>query len=178
MGSVVFVQVVQVVQVVNVFGNDDVVSLLQVEISDFIVVGSCVDLVQVLMQDQVVFVVELVVQVLVIFVMLQIIVFLVIQLVIVLVVQLQFVVVIVVNFFVELKIYDIISQLISQLFVQVQQDGVILVVGLLLKENVEEVIKSNMLFNVLVFNQLEKVESCVNFCYFVFFLEDEVCDVV
>jgi outer membrane PBP1 activator LpoA protein len=43
----------------------------------------------------------------------------------------------------ELKIYDTTTQPMSQLLAQVQQDGATLVVGPLLKDNVEDVIKSN-----------------------------------
>lgn len=48
---------------------------------------------------------------------------------------------------------------------QAQQDGATLVVGPLLKENVDDVIKSNTPLNVLALNQPEKVESRANLCY-------------
>ncbi|MBN0574497.1 penicillin-binding protein activator, partial [Pseudomonas aeruginosa] len=51
-----------------------------------------------------------------------------------------------------------------------------LVVGPLLKENVEEVIKSNTPLNVLAPNQPEKVESRANLCYFALSPEDEARD--
>lgn len=76
----------------------------------------------------------------------------------------------------ELKIYDTTSQPISQLLAQAQQDGATLVVGPLLKENVEEVIKSNTPLNVLALNQPEKVESRANLCYFALSPEDEARD--
>ena len=50
------------------------------------------------------------------------------------------------------------------------------VVGPLLKENVEEVIKSNTPLNVLALNQPEKVESRANLCYFALSPEDEARD--
>ncbi|MCL0268929.1 penicillin-binding protein activator, partial [Klebsiella pneumoniae] len=59
----------------------------------------------------------------------------------------------------ELKIYDTTSQPIGQLLAQAQQDGATLVVGPLLKENVEDVLKSNTPLNVLALNQPEKVEG-------------------
>jgi outer membrane PBP1 activator LpoA protein len=43
----------------------------------------------------------------------------------------------------------------SQLLAQVQQDGATIVVGPLLKDNVEDVIKSNTSLNVLALNQPE-----------------------
>lgn len=76
----------------------------------------------------------------------------------------------------ELKIYDTTSQPIGQLLAQAQQDGATLVVGPLLKENVEDVIKSNTPLNVLALNQPEKVEGRANICYFALSPEDEARD--
>ncbi|EKZ5285832.1 penicillin-binding protein activator [Klebsiella aerogenes] len=76
----------------------------------------------------------------------------------------------------ELKIYDTTSQPMSQLLTQVQQDGATIVVGPLLKENVEEVMKSNTSLNVLALNQPGKVENRPNLCYFALSPEDEARD--
>ena len=76
----------------------------------------------------------------------------------------------------ELKIYDTSSQPMSQLLAQVQQDGATIVVGPLLKNNVEDVIKSNTSLNVLALNQPEKVENRANICYFALSPEDEARD--
>lgn len=76
----------------------------------------------------------------------------------------------------ELKIYDTTTQPMSQLLAQVQQDGATLVVGPLLKDNVEDVIKSNTSLNVLALNQPEKVENRANICYFALSPEDEARD--
>ncbi|MBZ7517077.1 MULTISPECIES: penicillin-binding protein activator [Klebsiella] len=76
----------------------------------------------------------------------------------------------------ELKIYDTTTQPMSQLLAQVQQDGATLVVGPLLKDNVEDVIKSNTSLNVLALNQPEKIESRANICYFALSPEDEARD--
>ncbi|MGR7113747.1 penicillin-binding protein activator [Klebsiella aerogenes] len=76
----------------------------------------------------------------------------------------------------ELKIYDTTSQPMSQLLAQVQQDGATIVVGPLLKENVEEVMKSNTSLNVLALNQPGKVEKRPNLCYFALSPEDEARD--
>ena len=76
----------------------------------------------------------------------------------------------------ELKIYDTTTQPMSQLLAQVQQDGATIVVGPLLKDNVEQVIKSNTSLNVLALNQPEKIESRANICYFALSPEDEARD--
>ena len=76
----------------------------------------------------------------------------------------------------ELKIYDTTSQPMSQLLAQVQQDGATIVVGPLLKENVEEAMKSNTSLNVLALNQPGKVENRPNLCYFALSPEDEARD--
>ncbi|HBQ7914864.1 TPA: penicillin-binding protein activator [Klebsiella aerogenes] len=76
----------------------------------------------------------------------------------------------------ELKIYDTTRQTMSQLLAQVQQDGATIVVGPLLKENVEEVMKSNTSLNVLALNQPGKVENRPNLCYFALSPEDEARD--
>ncbi|MDD9654744.1 penicillin-binding protein activator [Klebsiella pasteurii] len=76
----------------------------------------------------------------------------------------------------ELKIYDTTTQPMNQLLAQVQQDGATIVVGPLLKDNVEDVIKSNTSLNVLALNQPEKVESRANICYFALSPEDEARD--
>ncbi|HBR6855227.1 TPA: penicillin-binding protein activator [Klebsiella aerogenes] len=76
----------------------------------------------------------------------------------------------------ELKIYDTTSQPMSQLLAQVQQDGATIVVGPLLKENVEEVMKNNTSLNVLALNQPGKVENRPNLCYFALSPEDEARD--
>ncbi|HGY2646598.1 TPA: penicillin-binding protein activator [Klebsiella aerogenes] len=76
----------------------------------------------------------------------------------------------------ELKIYDTTSHPMSQLLAQVQQDGATIVVGPLLKENVEEVMKSNTSLNVLALNQPGKVENRPNLCYFALSPEDEARD--
>jgi outer membrane PBP1 activator LpoA protein len=56
----------------------------------------------------------------------------------------------------ELKIYDTSAQPLDQVLAQVQQDGASIVVGPLLKNNVEELMKSNTTLNVLALNQPEQ----------------------
>ncbi|MGR3191161.1 penicillin-binding protein activator [Enterobacter kobei] len=76
----------------------------------------------------------------------------------------------------ELKIYDTSSQPLDQVLAQVQQDGASIVVGPLLKNNVEELMKSNTTLNVLALNQPEQVQNRVNICYFALSPEDEARD--
>ncbi|ENJ4067264.1 penicillin-binding protein activator [Enterobacter hormaechei] len=76
----------------------------------------------------------------------------------------------------ELKIYDTSAQPLDQVLVQVQQDGASIVVGPLLKNNVEALMKSNTTLNVLALNQPEQVQNRANICYFALSPEDEARD--
>ncbi|HGK7505061.1 penicillin-binding protein activator [Kluyvera cryocrescens] len=76
----------------------------------------------------------------------------------------------------ELKIYDTSAQPLNQILAQAQQDGVSLVVGPLLKNNVDELLKSNTSLNVLALNQPENVSNHANICYFALSPEDEARD--
>lgn len=76
----------------------------------------------------------------------------------------------------ELKIYDTTTAPLSQLLAQAQQDGASIVVGPLLKNNVDELAKSNTNLNVLALNQPENVENRPNICYFALSPEDEARD--
>ena len=73
----------------------------------------------------------------------------------------------------ELKIYDTSAQPLDQVLAQVQQDGASIVVGPLLKNNVEALMKSNTTLNVLALNQPEQVQNRANICYFALSPEDE-----
>lgn len=76
----------------------------------------------------------------------------------------------------ELKIYDTTAQPMDQLLAQAQQDGATLVVGPLLKNNVDELLRSNTPLNVLALNQPEAVQNRANICYFALSPEDEARD--
>jgi len=76
----------------------------------------------------------------------------------------------------EVKVYDTSSQPLDQVLNQVQQDGASIVVGPLLKNNVEELMKSNTTLNVLALNQPEQVQNRPNVCYFALSPEDEARD--
>ncbi|HIE8533390.1 TPA: penicillin-binding protein activator [Klebsiella variicola subsp. variicola] len=156
----------QVAQAANVSGNDDVVSPSQAEVSDLTATGSRAEPVQAPAQDQAPAASATP----------QTTASPVTQPVTAPTAQPQPAVASAANPSAELKIYDTTSQPISQLLAQAQQDGATLVVGPLLKENVDDVIKSNTPLNVLALNQPEKVESRANLCYFALSPEDEARD--
>ncbi|HBQ2131360.1 TPA: penicillin-binding protein activator [Klebsiella variicola] len=166
----------QVAQAANVSGNDDVVSPSQAEISDLTATGSCAEPVQAPAQDQAAPAAEPTAQAPAASATPQTTASPVTQPVTAPTAQPQPAVASAANPSAELKIYDTTSQPISQLLAQAQQDGATLVVGPLLKENVDDVIKSNTPLNVLALNQPEKVESRANLCYFALSPEDEARD--
>jgi uncharacterized protein len=73
----------------------------------------------------------------------------------------------------ELKFYDTNSQTIATLVQQARQDGAQLIIGPLLKSEVEQVTNSNVAINVLALNQLENPPLASNVCYFSLSPEDE-----
>lgn len=75
-----------------------------------------------------------------------------------------------------LKVYDTSAQPLDQVLSQVQKDGASIVVGPLLKNNVEELMRSQTPLNVLALNQPEQVENRPNICYFALSPEDEARD--
>ena len=166
----------QVAQAANVSGNDDVVSPSQAEVSDLTATGSRAEPVQAPAQDQAAPAAEPTAQAPAASATPQTTASPVTQPVTAPTAQPQPMVASAANPSAELKIYDTTSQPISQLLAQAQQDGATLVVGPLLKENVDDVIKSNTPLNVLALNQPEKVESRANLCYFALSPEDEARD--
>lgn len=166
----------QVAQAANVPGNDDVVSPSQAEVSDLTATGSRAEPVQAPAQDQAAPAAEPTAQAPAASATPQTTASPVTQPVTAPTAQPQPAVASAANPSAELKIYDTTSQPISQLLAQAQQDGATLVVGPLLKENVDDVIKSNTPLNVLALNQPEKVESRANLCYFALSPEDEARD--
>ncbi|HCB0690721.1 TPA: penicillin-binding protein activator [Klebsiella variicola subsp. variicola] len=166
----------QVAQAANVSGNDDVVSPSQAEVSDLTATGSRAEPVQAPAQDQAAPAAEPTAQAPAASATPRTTASPVTQPVTAPTAQPQPAVASAANPSAELKIYDTTSQPISQLLAQAQQDGATLVVGPLLKENVDDVIKSNTPLNVLALNQPEKVESRANLCYFALSPEDEARD--
>ncbi|MDU5836665.1 MAG: penicillin-binding protein activator [Pantoea sp.] len=76
----------------------------------------------------------------------------------------------------QIKVYDTSSQPIQQVMQQAQQDGATLVVGPLLKNNVETVANSQTPLNVLALNAPEQIQNHPNICYFALSPEDEARD--
>ncbi|MFN2995318.1 penicillin-binding protein activator [Serratia plymuthica] len=76
----------------------------------------------------------------------------------------------------QIKVYDTTSQPLAALLTQAQQDGATLVVGPLLKENVDQLSGSNTTLNVLALNQPETPKDNPNICYFALSPEDEARD--
>ena len=76
----------------------------------------------------------------------------------------------------ELKVYDTTAAPLDQILRQAQQDGASLVVGPLLKPEVDSLVKSNTSLNVLALNQPETVQNKANVCYFALSPEDEARD--
>lgn len=76
----------------------------------------------------------------------------------------------------EIKIYDTTSQPVEQILAQAQQDGVSLVVGPLLKNDVDRMLTSSTSLNVLALNQPEHISARPNVCYFALSPEDEARD--
>ncbi|WP_446470433.1 penicillin-binding protein activator [Xenorhabdus stockiae] len=71
------------------------------------------------------------------------------------------------------KIYDTDSQPLANLLAQAEQDGVTLVVGPLLKPQVEQLVQINTPLNILALNKPDTTQLHPNFCYFSLSPEDE-----
>ncbi len=76
----------------------------------------------------------------------------------------------------EVKVYDTSAQPLQQILAQVQQDGTTLVVGPLLKNDVEQLANSTIALNVLALNEPEQIQNHPNICYFALSPEDEARD--
>ncbi|MDC9595794.1 penicillin-binding protein activator [Xenorhabdus anantnagensis] len=71
------------------------------------------------------------------------------------------------------KVYDTNSQPLTALLAQAEQDGVTLVVGPLLKINVEQLAQIETPLNILALNELDVPQTQPNICYFSLSPEDE-----
>ncbi|QCR37328.1 penicillin-binding protein activator [Nissabacter sp. SGAir0207] len=76
----------------------------------------------------------------------------------------------------SVKVYDTNGQSLPALLAQAQQDGATLVVGPLLKSNVEQLATAQTPLNILALNQPETVTNLPNLCYFALSPEDEARD--
>ncbi|BES86564.1 penicillin-binding protein activator LpoA [Pectobacterium araliae] len=74
------------------------------------------------------------------------------------------------------KVYDTASQPLGNILSQAQQDGASLVIGPLLKNEVDQLANSQSPLNILALNQPEHVENRPNICYFALSPEDEARD--
>ncbi|PHM31252.1 penicillin-binding protein activator [Xenorhabdus innexi] len=73
----------------------------------------------------------------------------------------------------EVKIYDTDSKPLAELLTQAEQDGVTLIVGPLLKPQVEQLVQTNTSLNILALNKPDTTQFHPNFCYFSLSPEDE-----
>lgn len=76
----------------------------------------------------------------------------------------------------QVKIYDTNTQPLAALLAQAQQDGATLVVGPLLKPEVEQLSATPSTLNILALNQPEASNNSPNICYFALSPEDEARD--
>ncbi|ARD40301.1 penicillin-binding protein activator [Edwardsiella ictaluri] len=76
----------------------------------------------------------------------------------------------------HIQVYDTSSQPLPELLSQAQQAGVSLVIGPLLKNNVDQLNTISTPLNILALNQPEQVQNHPNICYFALSPEDEARD--
>jgi len=76
----------------------------------------------------------------------------------------------------QVQVYDTSSQPVDQILAQAQKDGATLVVGPLLKSNVEKLAAVQTPLNILALNEPEAVQNHPNLCYFALSPEDEARD--
>ncbi|WP_264273299.1 penicillin-binding protein activator [Duffyella gerundensis] len=76
----------------------------------------------------------------------------------------------------EVKVYDTSAQPLAQLMTQAQQDGATLIVGPLLKNEVETLANSPSPLNILALNEPSQIQNHPNLCYFALSPEDEARD--
>ncbi|AWH88360.1 penicillin-binding protein activator [Limnobaculum parvum] len=74
------------------------------------------------------------------------------------------------------KVYDTNSKPIADLLVQAEQEGASIIVGPLIKTDVEKLAQSPSMLNMLALNQPEKLSDRPNICYFALSPEDEAAD--
>lgn len=74
------------------------------------------------------------------------------------------------------KVYDTSTQPLANVIAQAQQDGASLIVGPLLKNEVDQLPGMNSTLNILALNQPEHIQNRPNICYFALSPEDEARD--
>ncbi len=76
----------------------------------------------------------------------------------------------------QVQVYDTGSQPVDQVLAQAQKEGATLVVGPLIKSNVEQLASVQTPLNILALNEPETVQNRPNLCYFALSPEDEARD--
>ncbi|CCG88589.1 penicillin-binding protein activator [Erwinia piriflorinigrans] len=76
----------------------------------------------------------------------------------------------------QVQVYDTSTQPVEQLLTQAQNDGATLVVGPLLKNDVDKIVNTQTALNVLALNEPESLQNRPNICYFALSPEDEARD--
>ncbi|WLS78441.1 penicillin-binding protein activator [Erwinia pyri] len=76
----------------------------------------------------------------------------------------------------QVQVYDTSTQPVDQVLAQAQRDGATLVVGPLIKSNVEKLASLQTPLNILALNEPESVQNHPNLCYFALSPEDEARD--
>ena len=76
----------------------------------------------------------------------------------------------------QVQVYDTGSQPVDQVLAQAQKDGATLVVGPLIKSNVEQLASVQTPLNILALNEPESLQNRPNLCYFALSPEDEARD--
>ncbi|MGB9095782.1 penicillin-binding protein activator [Erwinia sp.] len=76
----------------------------------------------------------------------------------------------------QVQVYDTSTQPVDQVLAQAQKDGATLVVGPLIKSNVEKLSAVQTPLNILALNEPESVQNHPNLCYFALSPEDEARD--
>ncbi|MBS0908945.1 penicillin-binding protein activator [Tatumella sp. JGM118] len=76
----------------------------------------------------------------------------------------------------QIRVYDTNTRPVDQILQQAQSDGATLVVGPLLKENVQQVANTSTPLNILALNEPDGLQNHANMCYFALSPEDEARD--
>lgn len=76
----------------------------------------------------------------------------------------------------QVKVYDTGSKPLAELLAQAEQEGATMIVGPLLKKEVEQLAASPSTLSILALNKPEKIADRINVCYFALSPEDEARD--
>lgn len=76
----------------------------------------------------------------------------------------------------QVKVYDTGSRPLAELLAQAEQEGATMIVGPLLKKEVEQLVSSSSTLSILALNKPERITERINVCYFALSPEDEAQD--